>query len=82
MTALNKKDYSRFLWIHRKTLIIFSVIILALRFILSIIKVMAIIINVMDLISFIAAFVLLEIIFMYSYKKDIEKLDGTKYYKK
>ncbi len=42
---------------------------------------MAIIINVMDLISFIAAFVLLEIIFMYSYKKDIEKLDGTKYYK-
>ncbi|SMD31517.1 hypothetical protein [Picrophilus oshimae] len=72
MTVISKNDYTKFFWVHRKTLLIISITILILRFVLSFLN--NIITNILNFLSLPAAFIIIEILFMYSFKKDLNRI--------
>jgi predicted ferric reductase len=76
MTILNQKDYDRFTWKHRKVLLIYALIIIAIRVTTEYIGLkIEIILNGIITVMAVAGFLFLaEILILQNYKKSIEEM--------
>ncbi|WP_337860845.1 hypothetical protein [Ferroplasma sp.] len=76
MTVLNQRDYERFTWKHRKLLVLYSLIIIAIRIITEEMHtVIEIVLNDIITVMAIAGFLFLaEVLLLENYKKSIEKM--------
>ncbi len=77
MTVLSQNDYDRFTWKHRKILLPFGVIVVALRISTSYLNVrLGIVINDIVTVLAVAGFLILaELLILKNYEKSIEKME-------